>query len=167
MKIINEQVQLKDIFHTILHLTGIKKPRNKYLEIEKSLIYQIDNEKTPKYIFGEYLKSKKNQALILSNYKTKYLKLLPRMLNHIYFLRSNRYKYIKYNNQNIEEFYDLYNDPHEKTNIFDQTNKKCTEMKEILELILKKNKNLNSLKKLKTIAEKNKLDNIINQLKLI
>ena len=62
-RIIKNQVQLKDLFHTVLHMTGIKDPQNKYLDIDKSIIHQINNNSTPEYIFGEYYKIKRTVDL--------------------------------------------------------------------------------------------------------
>ncbi|GAG89993.1 unnamed protein product, partial [marine sediment metagenome] len=43
-KTINNQVELIDLFHTILHLTGISKNQNKYLNVEKSILHQTTKE---------------------------------------------------------------------------------------------------------------------------
>ncbi|MHA1755343.1 MAG: sulfatase-like hydrolase/transferase, partial [Promethearchaeota archaeon] len=91
--IIDEQVQLKDLFHTILHLTGIVKNNlNSFLKLENSILYQIENNTTPKYIYGEYLKQKKGKEIII-NRAIKYKnvlssRLIEKLINDICFIKS-------------------------------------------------------------------------------
>ena len=103
---------------------------------KKSLIYQIDTNSTPKYIFGEHIKSK--EIINLSKRKMRKIKkdLIPRLLSNISFLRSNKYKYIKFYN-GIEEFYDLSIDPFEQVNLINKNNKNYREMKSYLEKFIK------------------------------
>ncbi|MFX1503952.1 MAG: sulfatase-like hydrolase/transferase, partial [Promethearchaeota archaeon] len=56
-QIIEEQVELKDLFHTILHIASNSNRKNKYLKEENSILHQIKNKSTPKYIFGEHVKN--------------------------------------------------------------------------------------------------------------
>ena len=42
------------LLNTILHLTGVSLDKN----LKHSILYQIENNITPKYIFGEFLKPK-------------------------------------------------------------------------------------------------------------
>ena len=166
-KIVKNQVQLIDLFHTILHLTRIPADQNKYLEINKSIIYQIDHKSTPKYIFGEYFKSKNFMLDVIKIHRRNInRKMIPKMLNHIYFLRSNECKYIKYNNCKIKEFFNLSKDPHEQNNIFNENNENCRKMKLFLENYLKKIKNIEGVKDIITEKEKSAIKSIINKVKI-
>ena len=166
-RLVNDQVQLKDLFHTILHLTGIKGTKNKYLNIKSSILSQIDNHKTPKYIFGEYLKSKEEMTdLINAHRKTINKNLIPKIFNHIYFLRSNKFKYIKYNNIKYDEFFDLSADPYEKNNLFDTKNEKCSKFKLKFENLLNEISNIGILKDIITKKEKDSLKRSINNIKI-
>jgi len=103
-EIIEEQVQLKDLFHTILHLTGIPPSTNKYLNLERSIIYQVEHNTFPKYIYGEYVNSQKDMIELINVHRRTIDKtLISRIYNHLYFIRTDQYKYIKYNNLDIEE----------------------------------------------------------------
>ncbi|KKL25369.1 hypothetical protein LCGC14_2406010, partial [marine sediment metagenome] len=98
--LIKNQVQLKDIFHTILHLTGIPKDKNKHLILENSMIYQINTNLTPTLIFGEYLKPREElYNLLRFNRRIINKELIPRITHKIFFLRSNKYKFITYNDK--------------------------------------------------------------------
>lgn len=165
-RIISNQVELIDLFHTILHLTGISNDRNKYLNPEKSILYQIDNNTTPHYIYGEHLKVRREMHMIVNNHR-KHIKKdqIPKIIYDLYFLRSSRYKYINFQNQ-IEEFYDLVNDPFEQINIVDQNDENYNEMKSYLFNFRKKIKNVDSLQYLISEREKNILDKTINKLKI-
>jgi len=164
-RIINNQVQLKDIFHTILHLTGIPPDKNKYLDINKSILHQIDNNSTPKYIFGEFLKSKETIDIIRAHIRTINKNLIPKALNDLYFLRSNKNKYIKYTN-NIEEFFDLSTDPYEQINIINDNNKIYRDMKLKTEKILRTISNPEELEDLITEREKDLIKKKIDQFKI-
>lgn len=166
-KIINEQVQIIDLFHTILHLSGIPTTQNRYLELNKSIIHQINNNSTPKYIFGEYLKSEHRMLELFNGYRKNLKKqIIPLAYNHIYFLRTDESKYIKFNKINIEEYYNLLNDPYEKINIFNLQDGKCKELKERMKDFLKVIKNPDSIKELLTKKEKLKVKDIISRLKI-
>ena len=120
-------------FHTTLHLTGIPEDVNEYLDITKSLVHQIDTNLTPEYIFGEFLKDKK-EMLNRINYHRRQVddKLIQKLLNDIYFLRSDNYKLISYSNR-MYELYDILNEPNEKTNLINTNNKKFKELNSILQ----------------------------------
>ena len=166
-KIINEQVQIIDLFHTILHLSGIPTPQNRYLELNKSIIHQINNSSTPKYIFGEYIKSKHRMLELFNGYRKNLKKeLIPLAYNHIYFLRTDESKYIKYNNLLIEEFYDLLNDPYEQNNIFNTNNDEYKRMKLFLENQLKLIKDPEIIRDLITKKEKELVKKIISGFKI-
>ena len=127
-KIIEEQVQLKDLFDTILDLTNIKDDYELF-NIKNSLLYQIKNGKTPKYIFGENLKKKtKMKRLIKRNQKYINDDLLKRIYCDVFFLRSQNFKYITYENK-IEELYNLKQDPNENLNVIEKNRKKYRNMK--------------------------------------
>jgi len=165
--IINDQVQLKDLFHTILHITGIPPNKNKYLELEKSIMYQINNGAMPKYIFGEYLKQKKNMLDLINSYRNTINKhLIPTIFNHLYFLRSNNYKIISYDNLDKDEFYDIINDPDEKLNIIDKDVENYKKMKLFLLNFLKKINDLKEIKDFITEKEKDSVKRSIAQLKI-
>ena len=166
-KIIKEQVQLKDLFHTILHLTGQEISKIPYLEIEKAMMFQIKNNSTPKYIFGEYLKPKKAiKRLIDEHRRTLNPKVIPILYNHIYFLRSNDKKLILYDNLNKDEFFDLKNDPYEKNNIFNEDNEECMFMKSKIKEILQNMKDPENLKYIITKKEKQAVKKIISKINL-
>ncbi len=150
-KKVEKQVQLKDLFHTILHLTGIPEENNEYLDITKSLIHQIDTNSTPEYIFGEFLKDK-NEMFNRLNYHRRQIddKLIQKLLNDIYYLRSDNYKLIRYGNK-IYELYDILNDPNEMINLINIKNKKFEELKLILQTYIDNTK------------DKEKLTNLINK----
>jgi len=147
-------------------LTGIPSSQNKYLEIKKSIIYQINNNSTPKYIFGEYLKSKDEMLeLINVHRKTINKSLIPKIFNHMYFIRSNKLKYIKYNAIKIEEFYDLSIDPHEQINIANENNKNYRIMKLKMENFLNNIKKPEKLTQILTKKEKDLIKKTLKGLK--
>jgi len=165
--IIENQVQLIDLYHTILHLTGIPKSQNKYLQLNKSIMYQIETNSTPKYIFGEDLKSKGDTIRIINAHRRSINKnLIPKIFNSHYFLRSNNYKYFKYKNCNIEEFYNLLTDPNEQINIFNKDNEICRKMMLKMEKILNIINNTEELKTLITEKEKDLLKKKISSFKI-
>ena len=163
-KRIQEQVQLKDLFHTILDMTGVK---NLYLNPELSIFHQIKSNTTPKYIFGEHLKSNSHMMKAVKNHLRLVKKnLIPKIFNNLYFLRSEKHKYIKYQNISREEFYDLRNDPKEQRNIFNIYNDECQKMATYLDSLLKKNKNHAEIKTLITKKEKESLKKVIRRINL-
>jgi arylsulfatase A-like enzyme len=163
-RIIKEQVQLKDLFHTIINLTGLP---YSYITLKKSILNQIETNTTPEYIFGEYPNPKKvMHHLIDSHRRTITKSLIPKIFNDLYFVRSNSYKYIKYDNLPIEEFYDLLNDPNEQNNIFDTNNDEYTRMKLFLENQLKLIKDPEIIKDLITKKEKELVKKIISGFKI-
>lgn len=166
-KIIKEQVQLKDLFHTILHLTGQEYSKTPYLEIEKSMTFQIKNKSTPKYIFGEYLKPKKDMKILIDEHRRALNpKVIPIIYNHIYFLRSNEKKLILYDTLNRDEFFDLINDPYEKNNIFNEDNEECMVMKSKIKEILQSMEAPENLKYIITKKEKQAVKKIISKINL-
>jgi len=165
-KIIKNQIELKDLFHTILHLTGVPIAENKFLNIHKSIIHQINNNSTPKYIFGEFVKLKE-RMIALANNNRKYLKkdLILKLISNIYFLRSDMYKYIKYS-IGVEEFYNLSKDPFEKYNIINKKNEDFLKMKLYLEKYFNKISNTEELIEIATEREKDLLKKSISSLKI-
>lgn len=154
-RMVKNQVQLKDLFHTILHLTGIPGEKNKYLEINKSIIHQINNNSTPKYIFGEYLNPKKAMVeLINGHIRTIDKNLIPKIYSDVYFLRSDTSKYIKYKIKKFKEFYNLITDPHEQINLVSEDNDIFNEMKSKMKFVLEIINNPEELKDLITKREK-------------
>jgi len=166
-QIIHEQVQLKDLFHTILDLTEIPKQKNKYLQKEHSIIFQIKEKLTPQYILGEYLKSNIEMKELISAYGKK-MKSIPilKVYNHVYFLRSNRFKYIRYQNMNLNEFYDLLDDPQEKNNIFSVNNKECQISMDKMEDIFYTMTNTKEIQNILTKKEKDVIHNTISKIKI-
>ena len=77
----------------------------------------------PRILPARILKIKENIIEIINILERKIKKdLIPRLLSNISFLRSNKYKYIKFYN-GIEEFYDLSIDPFEQVNLINENNK--------------------------------------------
>ena len=163
-KIINEQVELKNLFDTILHLTDIPTEKNIYLQIENSLLYRIKNGKFADYIFGEYLKSSEEKRIIQKYRKFIRQNLILKIISDIRFLRTKNFKYINYGNR-IEEFYDLINDPNENTNIFNKNNEICQKMRNKLIWMVNENKKTDKLKIMRTKREKSLIKDIIKQKK--
>jgi len=165
-RIIKNQVEMKDLFHTILHLTGIPKAQNKYLNIDQSILYQINNNSTPEYIFGEHLKEKREMKLIINQSK-KFIEKeqFLKIYYDIYYLRSNRYKYINFENK-IEEFYDLNNDPDEQINIINKRNENLDSMKTYMTNFIKHISNIDNLERLITQKEKDILEKNIAKIKI-
>jgi len=163
-KIIKEQVQLKDLFHTIIDLTGLP---NSYITLKKSILNQIETKTTPEYIFGEYPNPKEVMCHLINTHRRTITKsLIPKIFNNLYFVRSNLYKYIKYNNLLIEEFYNLLDDPNEQKNIFDEKNDEYKKMKLFLEKKLKMIKDPEAIKDLITKKEKELVKKIISGFKI-
>ena len=164
-KIIKDQVELKDLFHTVLHLTGISGNKNKYFNEEKSILNQINNNTTPKYVLGQFIKDKK-EMLDRINFHRKTIErsLIPRLFNDIYFMRSNKYKFIRYHS-GLEEFYDNLKDPNELNNIIDRGNESYKEMKLKVEEFIKNNSNMDELKIIITEKEKSSIKNVIDNIK--
>ncbi len=163
--IISDQVQLKDLFHTILQLTGIDKEQNKYLDINKSILYQINKKNTPKFIFGEYLKSKEALIDLFSHHRRIINKKhLPKIISNIFFLRSNTHKLITYNDK-MEEFFDILSDPYEQNNLTDIQNSNFERMNQFIKNLRYKLSNIEDLKKILTEEEKSAVKDIIRNIK--
>ncbi len=164
-KKINEIVVLKDLFHTILHLTGISDIRNQYLKVENSIMHQISNKSTLIYAYGEFIKSKQEMLNRINFHRTTIDKgLIPKLLDNIYFIRTKNYKYIKYG-YGIEEMYDVIKDPNEQSNIFDANNEIHKNLKRRLNSFIKENTNKKELEEVITKKEKSSIKKIINNLK--
>lgn len=163
-KTVEPQVELKDLFHTILHLTGISESNNEYLKIKQSLISQIDTNSTPKYIYGEFLKDK-SEMLNRINYHRKQVddNLIPRLLNNIFFLRSEKYKLISYGNK-FDELYDISNDPNETINLANTKYETYKEMKLILKKYINKMKDTEILTNLINTYEKKLIKKAISNI---
>jgi len=148
-------------------MTGIQNPPNKYLNINNSIFYQIDHDTTPKYIFGDYINKKKEMLeLINAHRRSLNINLIPKIFNDLYFLRSDQYKYIKYDNLNIEEFYDLSIDLHEQRNIINENDENCRKMKYKIERLFKKIQDLEELEEIITKKEKDTVNKIIGRIKI-
>ncbi len=165
-RIIDEQVESKDLFHTILHLIGFPKEKNKLLNLEKSIIHQINNNLTPKYIFGEHLKSKKEILALIKTFK-RFIKssLIPKVINNTYFIRSKSFKYVSYE-EKIEEFYDLINDPSEQINIISDNHEEYNNMKRYLKEHLTSIKNPNNLARILTGKERSMIKKAIKDIRI-
>ncbi|MFX1311086.1 MAG: sulfatase-like hydrolase/transferase [Promethearchaeota archaeon] len=115
-RIIGNQVELKDLFHTILSFSNQKSPNIKYLKREKSILYQIENNSTPKFIFGEYLKPKHKIDELISKYRNNIKSdIIPKIINDVFFLRTEEFKLIDYNSN--QELFKIKTDNHEQYNI--------------------------------------------------
>ncbi|MFX0142294.1 MAG: hypothetical protein ACFFDN_52125, partial [Candidatus Hodarchaeota archaeon] len=75
-----------------------------------------------------------------------------KLLNNIYFLRSDNYKYIRYNSD--EEFYDLMTDTDEKFNILNPNNEEKLKMKSYINQFLIKINHIEEIKDITTEKEK-------------
>lgn len=165
-QIIDDQVELKDLFYTILHLIGFPNDEDKSLNLQKSIIHQINNISTPKYIFGENLKPKKEIISQIKAFK-RYIKpsLIPKLFYNSYFVRSKSYKYVRYEDK-IEEFYDLINDPYEQVNIISDNHEEYNNMKHYLKEHLKNIENPENLTNILTEKEKSIVKKAIKNIKI-
>ncbi len=135
--------------------------------MDKSIINQIKNNSTPKLIFGEHLKSPTFTTKLINNYRRKIKKnLLPKISDHLFYLKSKKYKFIEYNKTSNSEFYNLEKDPYELKNIFSKDNDLCREMGNLLEKKLSNLKNPNNLKNLTTNKEKEVVEKALRRIKL-
>jgi len=164
-QIVTNQVELKDLFHTILHLTSLKNNKIKYLNINKSILYQIENKSTPEYIYGEYLKSKKDLIKLMNQHRNINRDMLPKISNNIYFLRHDKFKLINYIKK-YYEFFDLSTDKHEQKNISNSDNKDFLKMKKNIKEIKQNIRNFKILEEITTKREKGLINKITNSLKL-
>ncbi|MHA1695861.1 MAG: sulfatase family protein [Candidatus Helarchaeota archaeon] len=154
-QVIHEQVQLKDLFHTILHVAAKSEEKCKYLKRENSILYQIKNKSTPPYIFGEFLKYNIGIHKLVNRHRRNIKQnLIPKIINHLYFLRTNRYKYIKFDKINHEEIYDLKEDPWEQKNLRDIKPEILAELRKKMESFLNHNKDKQTLIQIVTEREK-------------
>lgn len=160
-KTVSDQVQLKDLFHTILDLTGKDFSDSYYFDKNKSILYQIETNSTPKYIYGEYIKSIREFHLVAPYLKQSDYDLLRKIKNDLYFLRTNEYKYISHKNLDIDELYKLDKDPHELDNISSVNHEKMQEMRSILKKIQNSIKNVEGFKKDLTKKEQDSIKKII------
>ena len=92
--------------------------------------------------------------------------LIPKLYNHIYFLRSQDYKYITYEGVNIEEFYDLCKDPYEQCKIWENNNQNYTEMRDFTLNLLKMIKDPKNIQDLLTKKELESVKKGISHIKL-
>ncbi len=164
-RIVNDQVQLKDLFHTILDLSQVNGAELEYFKFEESLVYQIQNNSTPKYIFGEYPKSK----VIIKELFNKYQNQLDRnkiykIYSDIFFVRSENYKLIRYGKKK-EELYDLSSDPHEEKNVLPRNVDEYESLQSFMETKLNEISNQNNLKKFITSKEKDIINKSISAIK--
>ena len=127
---------------------------------------QINNNSTPKYIFGEYKKDKEEMKNRINFHrKTLDKNLIPKLMSNIYYLRSNRYKYVKYDYQN-EELFDILNDPYEQHKLIQNNHEIYREMKLYTEKIIKKNNSIEEIKRIITRKEKDVLKKKISSLEI-
>ncbi len=165
-QIIEDQVELKDLFYTIFQLIRLSNDDTKFLNLQKSIIHQINKNSTPKYIFGEHLKPKKEIMSLIKTFKRQIKPfLIPKLFYNIYFVRSKSFKYITYEDK-VEEFYNLNNDPYEQINIISGNHEEYKNMKIYLEEHLKSIKNPENLAKILTKKEKYIIKKAIKDLKI-
>ncbi len=165
-QIIDDQVELKDLFYTILHLIGLPNEEDKSLNLQKSIIHQINHISTPKYIFGENLKPKKEILSLIKTFK-RYIQplLIPKLFYDCYFVRSKSFKYVSYEDK-IEEFYDLIKDPYEEVNIISENHEEYKNMKIFLEEHLKSIKNPKYLAQILTKKEESIIKKALKNIKV-
>ena len=160
---ISNQVEMKDIFYTILKIANIQETKYNTFKPEKSIIYQLKMNTMPEFIYGEYIESIEDIYKIIRNrlginskqyYKSLNSVLFKKLLcKSKSFLRTDKNKYINYGNK-FEEFFNIRDDPNELKSIshrnsdierFRQKLKDfsriSTEIKEIKDIILRKKKN--------------------------
>ena len=164
-KIIKDQVELKDLFHTILDFSRVRNDCN-FFDIRNSLLYQVKNNETSKIIFGEHLK-RKNEMMEIIRKSKDYLnpELVRKILYDVYFLRTQNYKYINYENK-IEELYDLNCDLKEKSNIIEINEEISHKMKHKFNKCFTEIKNINYINKNLMKKEKESIKRAIENLKL-
>jgi arylsulfatase A-like enzyme len=125
--ILKGQVQLNQIYHTILAILYKEKVCNYWYSSEKSLHYLVHTKTSLKYTFSEYHRP----DLI----KNGYLRISPqldhRFETRLFCVRSRKYKYI-YSEKGKDEFYHLESDPLEKRNLIDFLPEKVNHFKEVL-----------------------------------
>ncbi|TXT66916.1 MAG: hypothetical protein BAJALOKI1v1_240012 [Promethearchaeota archaeon] len=163
---IEHQVQLKDIFHTILDLAHVSEEKYNLFTQKNSLLTQISQKSTPKYIYGEFLKNEKyiNDILLITSHKLGTLieeHLDSKMKNDIWFIRSNQYKYINYGND-YEEFFDIVEDPYEMNNIIKDKTNECKRFQEFLQFHQKEMREAPAIKSFITKDEKDKIGEAIS-----
>ncbi len=154
-KIVEARVQLKDLFHTILHIANINDIELKQLDIKCSILYQAEHQSTPKQIYGEYLNPKNVMVELINSHRKEIPEnLIQKIYNNMFFLITDNYKYIKYKNMKIDEMYDITADPFELNNLitpeseifskikrdFNQMVKEITDPKKIVEIITSREK---------------------------
>jgi len=145
-------------------LTGIPESQNKFLDLKNSILYQIENKSTPKYIFGEFLKNKTNLSRIFNIYQSILnKKLIPKIKNDLRYVRTNQHKYIKYDNISSDEFYNIIEDIHEQNIVINEYNQIYNEMKNKMENIKKTISNPKNIKNILILHEKNFIRNAINK----
>jgi arylsulfatase A-like enzyme len=161
-KTICNLVELKDLFHTILNLTGIGSKANPYFKENKSILYQINNHLSPNYVIGEFIKSKEEMLNRINFHRdTLDRALIPKLLDNIYYIRSKNHKYIRYG-YGIEEFYDLIKDPDEQLNILDRENENYIKMKQLLTEF---RNDVNDARELRNIITQKEKTSILNAIK--
>ncbi len=164
-KHIENQVQLKDLFHTILDIANVSKTAFPSFKPENSILYQIKNNSTPQFIYGEYLKKKKNMLTLIKTFRRHVKKeIYPKIINDIQFIRYKNEKYIKYNSTRIEEYYDLKQDPNEQKNLFKSSKSKLL-IKSKFYQFLKKIQDKDFLEQIVTKKEKDNLKEKISNIK--
>ena len=130
-KIISQEVELKNLFHTIISLAlnnENKKNRNLLFQYDEKLsyLYQLDKKSFPDFIYGEYL------------FPIVFLNLIKRITNkapkkkyfgNIRFLKNKQYKFLSFE-KGLDELYYIQSDPNEKNNIIDNKHEITNSMKE-------------------------------------
>lgn len=166
-RVVKNQVQLIDLFHTVIHMTGISQSQNKYLDKNKSILNQIDSNTTPKFIFGEYLNPKSNMIDLINTHRKSINKaLIPKIFSDKSFVRSNDFKLIKYNDIKLEGFFDLSRDPYEINSQIANNNEVYKKMKQILIQFQNRINDNESIKDIITEKEKDSVKKIIGNIKI-
>ncbi len=164
---VSDLVELKDIFHTILHLTDInRKNKINSFDIKKSIMYQINKHTTPKYILGEFMKDKADMVNRINFHRDLVDKsLIPKLFNNIYYIRSDKYKLIRYENT-LDEFYNILIDPNEINNIIDRNDSNYKDMEQKLIELTDNRKMREEVTNLLTYKEKLSIKKIIHNFKI-
>lgn len=163
-KIVENPIRLIDLFHTICDITSNENPKSRYFEAKKSLFYQIKNNSTPEYIYGEYIKDRKAIFKLINNsFKDLKKDLLLEIFNDIIFVMTKNDKLIKYSKTKSENTYQLENDP-SKNNKKELSNRNKKELVDFLENFYTSLQNIDEIIYDITKREKYILKRAINKL---
>ncbi|KKL52488.1 hypothetical protein LCGC14_2284940, partial [marine sediment metagenome] len=91
--------------------------------------------------------------------------LIPKLFNNIYYIRSDKYKLIRYENT-LDEFYNILIDPNEINNIIDRNDSNYKDMEQKLIELTDNRKMREEVTNLLTYKEKLSIKKIIHNFKI-